>query len=148
TKSLIANNSLPTNSPENHLPFQENNCFDTISIDQIPKIRRVTECEIFLSLLVKFLDPDRAVWQRCLALEALHKLLAQPNLLKSIVVSYDLKPHAITRHSTVAAGGSAQNPQVSSNATAGTVGLSGFYYRGVWIPLLTNLLTGPQQNTL
>jgi len=40
------------------------------------------------------LDPDRAVWQRCLALEALHKLLAQPNLLKSIVVSYDLKPHA------------------------------------------------------
>ncbi|KAK2711568.1 hypothetical protein QYM36_012656 [Artemia franciscana] len=143
----------------------------TVLVQKYYKIL-VTECEIFLSLLVKFLDPDRAVWQRCLALEALHKLLAQPNLLKSIVVSYDLKPHASPilqdtvnalsafiqsvfvlpqvvsgTTATVAAGGSAQNPQVSSNATAGTVGLSGFYYRGVWIPLLTNLLTEPQRNT-
>src|SRR5688572_2445258 len=41
----------------------------------------VTECEIFLSLLVKFLDPDKPTWQRCLALEVLHKLIASPSHL-------------------------------------------------------------------
>jgi hypothetical protein len=55
---------------------------------------QVTECEIFLSLIVKFLDPDKPVWQRSLALEVLHKMTVQPELLKSFCKCYDLKAHA------------------------------------------------------
>ena len=40
----------------------------------------ITECEIFLSLIVKFLDPDKPSWQRALALELLHKLVTQVTL--------------------------------------------------------------------
>jgi Guanine nucleotide exchange factor in Golgi transport N-terminal len=55
---------------------------------------QVTECEIFLSLIIKFLDPDKPAWQRALALEILHRLLAQPQLVKSFCECYDMKPHA------------------------------------------------------
>jgi hypothetical protein len=55
---------------------------------------QVTECEIFLSLIVKFLDPDKPVWQRSLALEVLHKMTVQPEVLKSFCKCYDLKAHA------------------------------------------------------
>uniref|UniRef100_A0A2A4JFB6 Mon2/Sec7/BIG1-like HUS domain-containing protein n=1 Tax=Heliothis virescens TaxID=7102 RepID=A0A2A4JFB6_HELVI len=54
----------------------------------------VTECEIFLSLTIKFLDPDKPMWQRALALEVLHKMTIQPNLLKAFCECYDMKPHA------------------------------------------------------
>lgn len=54
----------------------------------------VTECEIFLSLIVKFLDPDKPTWQRSLALEVLHKMTVQPDLLVSFCRCYDLKDHS------------------------------------------------------
>lgn len=54
----------------------------------------VTECEIFLSLIVKFLDPDKPAWQRSLALEVIHKMTVQPELLVSFCQCYDLKDHA------------------------------------------------------
>lgn len=54
----------------------------------------VTECEIFLSLIVKFLDPDKPTWQRSLALEVLHKMTIQPDLLVSFCRCYDLKDHS------------------------------------------------------
>lgn len=54
----------------------------------------VTECEIFLSLIVKFLDPDKPTWQRSLALEVIHKMTVQPDLLTSFCRCYDLKDHA------------------------------------------------------
>lgn len=54
----------------------------------------VTECEIFLSLIVKFLDPDKPAWQRSLALEVIHKMTVQPELLVSFCRCYDLKDHA------------------------------------------------------
>ncbi|CAF4924158.1 unnamed protein product [Pieris macdunnoughi] len=54
----------------------------------------VTECEIFLSLTIKFLDPDKPLWQRALALEVLHKMTIQPDLLKSFCECYDMRPHA------------------------------------------------------
>ncbi|XP_075525556.1 mon2 homolog, regulator of endosome-to-Golgi trafficking isoform X1 [Dermacentor variabilis] len=54
----------------------------------------VTECEIFLSLVVKFLDHEKPNWQRTLALEVLHKLCSQPELLKSFCESYDMKDHS------------------------------------------------------
>jgi len=40
----------------------------------------VTECEIFLSLTIKFLDPDKPLWQRALALEVLHKMSIRPGI--------------------------------------------------------------------
>jgi len=54
----------------------------------------VTECEIFLSLIVKFLDPDKPAWQRALALELLHRLVTQPRLLTEFCRCYDCQPHA------------------------------------------------------
>lgn len=53
----------------------------------------MTECEIFLSLIVKFLDPDKPTWQRSLALEVLHRMTIQPELLVSFCECYDLRKH-------------------------------------------------------
>lgn len=54
----------------------------------------VTESEIFLSLIVKFLDHEKPEWQRELALEVLHKMAVQPELLVSFCKCYDLRDHA------------------------------------------------------
>lgn len=54
----------------------------------------MTECEIFLSLIIKFLDPDKPHWQRALALEVIHKLATKSNLIAFFCKSYDLKNHA------------------------------------------------------
>lgn len=54
----------------------------------------VTECEIFLSLIIKFLDPDKPHWQRALALEVIHKLATKPILIAFFCKSYDCKHHA------------------------------------------------------
>ena len=45
-------------------------------------------------MIVKFLDPDKPIWQRALALEVLHKMTVQSDLLTSFCNCYDLKPHA------------------------------------------------------
>ncbi len=47
-------------------------------------VMQVTQCEIFLSMLVKFLDSDKPLWQRTLALEVLHSFCNQPDLLRSV----------------------------------------------------------------
>ena len=47
----------------------------------------MTECEIFLSLIVKFLDPDKPAWQRSLALELIHRMVVQPRLLRLVEVA-------------------------------------------------------------
>lgn len=54
----------------------------------------VTECEIFLSLLVKFLDSDKPQWLRAVAVESIHRLCVQPQLLRSFCQSYDMKQHS------------------------------------------------------
>ncbi|ETN74261.1 HEAT repeat protein, partial [Necator americanus] len=41
-----------------------------------------TECEIFLSSLMKFVDVDRRGWQRALSLEALHRVIARPDIIR------------------------------------------------------------------
>lgn len=132
----------------------------------------VTECEIFLSLLVKFLEPEKPMWQRCLALEVLHKLSVQPELIKSFCESYDMKLHStkIFRDIVNALGAFIQSqfmnqpggPATQSGSkmpdTQGTPpalvgglpvggGVSpqpAFMYRGVWIPLV---ITIPQGQT-
>ncbi|XP_036375931.1 protein MON2 homolog isoform X2 [Megalops cyprinoides] len=54
----------------------------------------VTECEIFLSLLVKFLDGEKPQWLRAVAVESIHRLCVQPHLLRSFCQSYDMKQHS------------------------------------------------------
>jgi hypothetical protein len=51
----------------------------------------VTESEIFLSLLAKFLDIDRPIWQKALAIETFHKISIEPRLIRLLVVNYDMK---------------------------------------------------------
>jgi hypothetical protein len=53
----------------------------------------VTESEIFLSLLAKFLESDRPVWQKALAIEVFQKVSVETNLIESIVLNYDMKQH-------------------------------------------------------
>lgn len=54
----------------------------------------VTECEIFLSLLVRFLDGEKPAWLRAVAVESVHRLCVQPHLLRSFCQSYDMKQHS------------------------------------------------------
>ncbi|KAI5732118.1 hypothetical protein M8J77_021836 [Diaphorina citri] len=135
----------------------------------------VTECEIFLSLIIKFLDPDKPVWQRSLALEVLHKLCVQTELLKAFCQSYDLKDHtthifqdivnslATYVHSVFLN----SSPSLSSSSVAGgqaaqgqppamLVGLPvgpgvspqpGFFYRGVWLPIVITCPPGQVKST-
>ena len=42
----------------------------------------VTESEIFLCLLLKLLEADKPPWQRCMALEVLHRMCTQPKLVR------------------------------------------------------------------
>ena len=140
----------------------------------------ITESEIFLSLIVKFLDPDKPPWQRALALELLHKLVVQPRLLTEFCRYYDCQQHAtnIFRDMVNSLGAYVQNMfiplhpgsgaaeagqgQASSRgqqqpgdgagagsgaglpAGAGPGGSAqpGFYYRGVYQPLVLSWLGG------
>jgi len=54
----------------------------------------ITESEIFLSLLIKFLENDKPNWQRATALEVVYKMVSQPNLIKSFCLFYDMKPNS------------------------------------------------------
>jgi len=126
----------------------------------------VTECEIFLSLIVKFLDPDKPGWQRCLALELLHRLVTQPRLLTEFCRSYDCQPHAtnIFQDMINSLGAYVQNVFVSQPVTEapqthqpnptppsllagmpigpGVSAQPGFYYRGVYQPLTLSWIGG------
>lgn len=140
----------------------------------------VTECEIFLSLIVKFLDHEKPAWQRSLALEVLHKMTVQPDLLVSFCKCYDLKDHATNifqdiinslgqyvqtlfvmgnQVSAGASGGSgsgsppsslAQQPPATLMGGIPGPGVSpqpGFFYRGVWLPLVATFPTGQAKAT-
>ena len=47
----------------------------------------VTESEIFLSLLTKFLEIDRPLWQKALAIEVFHKISVENSLIELIVLN-------------------------------------------------------------
>ncbi|XP_055376967.1 protein MON2 homolog [Condylostylus longicornis] len=114
----------------------------------------VTECEIFLSLIVKFLDLDKPNWQRALALEVEHQMIVQPKLITCFCRSYDMKDHATNILEDMVTSFSIfirdllknfiqtafNNQQTSSqNSISSTTNLSnqcGFSVSGIWIPLL------------
>lgn len=128
----------------------------------------VTECEIFLSLIVKFLDPDKPTWQRSLALEVLHKMTVQPELLVSFCRCYDLKDHSTKIFQDIinSLGAYVQSLFASSQMVGGGANLqttppamiaglpvgpgmspsSGFYFRGVWLPLVMTFPTGQSKS--
>nr|XP_022302199.1 protein MON2 homolog isoform X3 [Crassostrea virginica] len=134
----------------------------------------VTECEIFLSLLVKFLDSEKPNWQRCLALEVLHKLSVQPDLLRSFTQSYDMKLHSTkifrdivngvgtyiqsqfmnSATSTASTGNKAPDTHGTPPALVGGLPVGGgvtpqaaFMYRGVWIPIVFTVPAGQARPT-
>ncbi|XP_020288600.1 protein MON2 homolog isoform X3 [Pseudomyrmex gracilis] len=134
----------------------------------------ITECEIFLSLIVKFLDPDKPTWQRALALEVLHKMTVQADLLTNFCECYDLKPHATNIFQDIVNSLGAYvhslfvNPQMmNQTATANTTvpqntglplftgmpigpGVSpqpGFYSRGIWLPVVATFTSGQAKPT-
>lgn len=122
-------------------------------------------------MIVKFLDPDKPSWQRSLALEVLHKMTIQPDLLVSFCKCYDLKDHATNIfqdiinslgayvHSlfvspqiigTTVMGTSATPPALISGLPIGA-GVSpqpGFLFRGVWLPLVVTFPIGQTKSTL
>ncbi|XP_046826902.1 protein MON2 homolog isoform X3 [Vespa crabro] len=114
----------------------------------------VTECEIFLSLIVKFLDPDKPTWQRALALEVLHKMTVQADLLTNFCECYDLKPHATNIFQDIVNSLGAYvhslfvNPQMIGQTGTGMPvgpGISpqpGFYSRGIWLPVVASFTSG------
>ncbi|XP_014237162.1 protein MON2 homolog isoform X1 [Trichogramma pretiosum] len=134
----------------------------------------VTECEIFLSLIVKFLDPDKPPWQRALALEVLHKMTVQANLLTSFCNCYDLKPHATNIFQDIVNSLGAYihslfvNPNMVPSNTGQTAPIAqgtapamlagmpigpgvtpqpGFYSRGIWLPVVVTFQNGQTKST-
>ncbi|XP_076863184.1 protein MON2 homolog isoform X1 [Brachyhypopomus gauderio] len=137
----------------------------------------VTECEIFLSLLVKFLDGEKPQWLRAVAVESVHRLCVQPHLLRSFCQSYDMKQHStkvfrdivnalgsfiqslfivpsVVSSTNTPTGGSGSGAQVSAQGGVGVVGAGGglttqaaFEYRGTWIPLMAVSVQGSAKAT-
>ncbi|KAH8353223.1 hypothetical protein KR084_009717 [Drosophila pseudotakahashii] len=118
----------------------------------------VTECEIFLSLIIKFLDPDKPAWQRALALEVIHKLVTRSSLIAFFCKSYDLKNHATNIvHDMIAAMGSyvryslinasamlngQQNGMANSLTALSGNNQCGFMFRGAYLPLVATYAPG------
>jgi hypothetical protein len=53
----------------------------------------ITENEIFLSLIIRFLDYERPLWQKTLAAELFHKIAIESQLIRLFCINYDMKPH-------------------------------------------------------
>lgn len=120
----------------------------------------VTECEIFLSLITKFLDPEKAEWQRALALEVMYKMCSQPDLLRCFCIHYDMKAHSskilqeiinslcVCVESLFLHDQANVISQPGVNLNAGQPGQvvqpqPMFNYKGRAMPLLSKVVTGP-----
>ncbi|TMS38446.1 hypothetical protein L596_005171 [Steinernema carpocapsae] len=109
----------------------------------------VTECEIFLTLLLKFLESDKLLWQRAIALEVLHRIVSQAELLAWFCENYDMNHSSakvvqnvmsgltsfvqVCFLRTEAAGLVANDEEVCDQAVQQT-GQPGFLYKKTWIP--------------
>ncbi|OZC10477.1 hypothetical protein X798_02521 [Onchocerca flexuosa] len=122
----------------------------------------MTECEIFLALLVKFLESDKLGWQRAIALEVLYKIVVLPKLLMYLSFianrwfceNYDARPGATKAINSIVSGLAAyvqlsflrpntseamakDDEQFEANNQSGSQ--PGFQYCGVYIPLCQNI---------
>uniref|UniRef100_A0A7N6B5T9 Protein MON2 homolog n=1 Tax=Anabas testudineus TaxID=64144 RepID=A0A7N6B5T9_ANATE len=118
----------------------------------------VTECEIFLSLLVKFLDGEKPQWLRAVAVESsLVLCVIVQHILISFCQSYDMKQHStkVFRDIVNALGSFIQSLFIVPNAgntaaisaPAGSGSGAAFEYRGTWIPLMTVSVQGSAKAT-
>uniref|UniRef100_A0A8C1H4P6 Protein MON2 homolog n=1 Tax=Cyprinus carpio carpio TaxID=630221 RepID=A0A8C1H4P6_CYPCA len=132
----------------------------------------VTECEIFLSLLVKFLDGEKPQWLRAVAVESVHRLCVQPHLLRSFCQSYDMKQHSTkvfrdivnalgsfiqslfilpsagnTSSTMSGSQASGQGGPGAAGAGSGLITQAAFEYRGTWIPLMNVSVQGSAKAT-
>ncbi len=131
-----------------------------------------TETEIFLSLIMKFLDPDKPSWQNGSALEVIHKIVINPDLMAFICDKFDMNQHSTNvfkdivnslgafvqnvmlasppndHHPEGSSGSNASSNQNQSSLAANTPygpGMSpqpGFSCRNVWKPLTINFIGG------
>ena len=53
------------------------------------------ECEIFLNMFIKFLEPDHPLWQRVISMEIFRSMCADQALLRSIYRWYDKQGHSM-----------------------------------------------------
>ncbi|CAG8443203.1 6201_t:CDS:10 [Funneliformis caledonium] len=54
----------------------------------------VMECEIFLNMFIKILEPDNPLWQRVISMEIFRGICVDQALLRSIYRSYDKQGHS------------------------------------------------------
>ncbi|TRY98843.1 hypothetical protein DNTS_027857 [Danionella cerebrum] len=118
------------------------------------RVVSVTECEIFLSLLVKFLDGEKPQWLRAVA-HSTKVFRDIVNALGSFIQSLFILPSAGAASSTsVPAASSVSGSQASGPGGQGPTGVSGalntqaaFEYRGIWIPLINVSIQGSAKAT-
>ncbi|WKY07427.1 hypothetical protein Q1695_007124 [Nippostrongylus brasiliensis] len=110
-----------------------------------------TECEIFLSSLVKFVDVDRKGWQRALSLEALHRVVVRPDIVRWLCENFDARSNSIKvlehlsqsifsviQQSFVPLKMSSSDSDLESDVLQPR-GSSGFYFNNVWQPYVEHL---------
>ncbi|EFP08489.1 hypothetical protein CRE_15492 [Caenorhabditis remanei] len=109
-----------------------------------------TECEIFISTLLKFVDGDRKGWQRPLALESLHRIVSSTDLVKWMTESFDCRPNSTHVLEQVAIGLSTvvqqslvcttfSSDQENELERSQEDGGPGFLTKGLWVPYVEHL---------
>ncbi|KAL6738567.1 hypothetical protein Aduo_012103 [Ancylostoma duodenale] len=109
-----------------------------------------TECEIFLSSLMKFVDVDRKGWQRALSLEALHRVIVRPDIVRWLCENFDSRSNStkVLEHLSNSIFCIVQQsfiPMKMSSDIDGEFdvnqprGSSGFYLSNVWHPYVEHL---------
>eukprot|EP01137_Pigoraptor_chileana_P005447 Opistho-2@48521 len=117
--SPVSKNQLQHGQPQSQQPPAERTSF-SVSVRLLRMVCAlvkkfytllVTESEIFLSMLIKFLDPDKPAWQRSLALEVFRDFFGHPELIRSICQYYDMQKHStkVFRDMISALGGLSQS---------------------------------------
>ncbi|KAK0399880.1 hypothetical protein QR680_003255 [Steinernema hermaphroditum] len=114
----------------------------------------VTECEIFLSLLLKFLESDKLLWQRAIALEVIHRIVNQGELLAWFCENYDMKQNSAKVVQNIVSGltsfvqvcflrseaaGLVSNDDENAESLVQVAGQSGFLYKKTWVPYYSNI---------
>ncbi|VDK40750.1 unnamed protein product, partial [Cylicostephanus goldi] len=109
-----------------------------------------TECEIFLSSLMKFVDVDRRGWQRALSLEALHRVVVRPDIVRWLCENFDARSNTtkVLEHLSSSISDVIQQSfkptKLSSDMDLELDGnqprsSSGFYFSNVWHPYVEQL---------
>uniref|UniRef100_A0A1I8ALH6 Protein MON2 homolog n=1 Tax=Steinernema glaseri TaxID=37863 RepID=A0A1I8ALH6_9BILA len=123
----------------------------------------VTECEIFLSLLLKFLESDKLLWQRAIALEVIHRIVCQADLIAWFCENYDMKQSSAKVVQNIVSGltsfvqicflrceasGLVSNDDENAESLVQVAGQSGFLYKKTWVPYYSNIHVSAKRSIL